>query len=276
MHGAAIVPDHEIMRPPDVAVDELPLRGMVDQVAQQQPAFRHRPVDDVGGMRGEIEGAAAGTRDRADQRVDGALQLLLLLFVEVEAEHMARIDDGMKDAQPFDRGAGFLVERVVGGAHVGELRIRPHRWHHPRRQHRVAARRIDERGIGVPEPVGDRGGAHAVVGIPDLAVRADVGHVGQRLVAEPVAADGRGGGPGMQRAVETLGEVELLLVGEILVAEHQDGVHVHAGADRLEGGAIMHLAQVDRAHFAGEAGRERRDGDGHGCGLDGERGDHPD
>ena len=28
--------------------------------------------------------------------------------------------------------------------------------------------------------------------------------------------------------------------------------------------AIMHLAQVDRAHFAGEYGRERRDGDGHG------------
>jgi hypothetical protein len=24
----------------------------------------------------------------------------------------------------------------------------------------------------------------------------------------------------------------------------------------------MHLAQVDRAHFAGEYGRERRDGDG--------------
>src|SRR6478672_13027184 len=61
MHGAAIVPDHEIMRPPDVAIDELPLRGMVDQVAQQQPALRHRPIDDMGGVRGEIEGAATGS-----------------------------------------------------------------------------------------------------------------------------------------------------------------------------------------------------------------------
>jgi hypothetical protein len=69
----------------------------------------------------------------------------------------------------------------------------------------------------------------------------------------------------MQRAVETLGEVELLFVGEILVAEHQHGVLVHAGADRLQRRAIVHLAQVDRAHFAGEDGRERRDGDGHGC-----------
>ncbi len=31
----------------------------------------------------------------------------------------------------------------------------------------------------------------------------------------------------------------------------------------------MHLAQVDRGHFAGEYGRERRDGDGHGCLLHG-------
>ena len=62
MHGAAIVPDHEIMRPPDVAIEELRLRGMVGQVAQQQPALRHRPVDDMGRVRGEIEGAAAGAR----------------------------------------------------------------------------------------------------------------------------------------------------------------------------------------------------------------------
>ena len=172
--------------------------------------------------------------------------------VEVEAEHVARIDDGMMDAQPFDRGAGLLVERIVGGAHVGELGVGPHRRHHPRRQHRVAARRIDERRIGVPQAVGDRGGAHAVVRVPDLAVLVDVGDVGQRLVAEPVVADGRGGRPGMQRAVETLGEVELLFVGELLVAEHQHGVLVHAGADRLQRVAIMHLAQVDRAHFAGE------------------------
>jgi len=61
-------------------------------------------------------------------------------------------------------------------------------------------------------------GAHAVVRVPDLAVRTDVGDVGQGLVAEPVAADGRGGRTGMQGAVETLGEVELLLVGEVLVA----------------------------------------------------------
>jgi hypothetical protein len=80
----------------------------------------------------------------------------------------------------------------------------------------------------------------------------------------------------MQRAVETSSEVELLFVGEILIAEHQHGVLVHAGADRLQRLAIMHLAQVDRAHFAGEYGRERRDGDGHGCLLRGERGDHPD
>ena len=68
----------------------------------------------------------------------------------------------------------------------------------------------------------------------------------------------------MQCAVETLGEVELLFVGEVLVAEHQHGVLVHAGADRLQRLAIVDPAQVDRTNFAGEDGRERREGDGHG------------
>ncbi len=67
----------------------------------------------------------------------------------------------------------------------------------------------------------------------------------------------------MQRAVEALGEVELFLVGEPLVAEHQDGILVHAGADRLERVAVMDLAQVDGARFAGEHRREGRDGHGH-------------
>ena len=113
------------MRPPDVAIEELRLRGMVGQVAQQQPALRHLPVDDMLGVRGEIKGAAAGARDGTHQRMDGALQLILLVCAEVEAEHVTRIDDGMIDAQPFDRGAGFAAERVLGGAHVGEHRNRP-------------------------------------------------------------------------------------------------------------------------------------------------------
>jgi len=38
----------------------------------------------MGGTRGEIKCAAAGARDGAHQRMDGALQLVLLVLVEAE------------------------------------------------------------------------------------------------------------------------------------------------------------------------------------------------
>jgi len=47
------------------------LRGMVDQVAQEQRPPATCQSDDMGGVRGEIEGAAAEPRDDAHQRMDG-------------------------------------------------------------------------------------------------------------------------------------------------------------------------------------------------------------
>src|SRR3954451_23924563 len=61
MNRAAIVPDHEIADPPAVAVDEFGLCRVLDQLADQQHAVRHRPADDMRGMRGEIQRLAPGT-----------------------------------------------------------------------------------------------------------------------------------------------------------------------------------------------------------------------
>src|SRR5262245_15678813 len=46
MHGGPVVPDHEIADAPGVAIDELGLGGVLDQVPQQQPALGYRPADD--------------------------------------------------------------------------------------------------------------------------------------------------------------------------------------------------------------------------------------
>ena len=61
----------------------------------------------------------------------------------------------------------------------------------------------------------------------------------------------------MQGAVESLGEGDLLVVREGLVAEHQDTVAVHAGTDRLKGFVVVHGAQVDRTGFRREEGMKR-------------------
>src|SRR6476646_2610493 len=48
VHRRAIVPDHEIADAPLVAVHELRLGRMLDEIPQQQPALGNGPVDDPG------------------------------------------------------------------------------------------------------------------------------------------------------------------------------------------------------------------------------------
>src|SRR6478752_8716124 len=46
MHDLPVVPHHEIMLPPLVRVDELRLRRVLHQVADEGTRLRHRPADD--------------------------------------------------------------------------------------------------------------------------------------------------------------------------------------------------------------------------------------
>src|SRR4029077_6527834 len=62
MHRGTVVPDHQIAHSPLVAIDELRLGCMLDQIAQQQPSLGHRPVDDARRMRGEVKRLASSTR----------------------------------------------------------------------------------------------------------------------------------------------------------------------------------------------------------------------
>jgi len=62
VHGAAIVPHHEIMHPPAMRVDELPLRRMGDQLIDERAAFRLRHAKDAAGVRGEVKRLSSGFR----------------------------------------------------------------------------------------------------------------------------------------------------------------------------------------------------------------------
>ena len=65
----------------------------------------------------------------------------------------------------------------------------------------------------------------------------DEGVVGPALLVEDAVA--------VELAVQALGEGELLVVGERLVVEDEDGVLVHAGADLRQRLLVMDVAQVD-------------------------------
>ena len=72
---------------------------------------------------------------------------------------------------------------------------------------------------------------------------------------------------GNLEAAEVGAEHHLLLVGEPLIAEHEDGVLVHAGLDSSDLGLADRLGDVDAGHLAGEARRHSADGDRHGVAL---------
>src|SRR5580704_3952355 len=96
MQRATVVPDHQVADPPGVAMDELALRRVLHEVAQQEPALRHRPADDVRRMRSHVERLAPRSRMNANQRMRHRRQRRALgIGVVSESELAARMEDRM-------------------------------------------------------------------------------------------------------------------------------------------------------------------------------------
>ena len=147
---------------------------MLHEVAQQEPAIRHGPVEYPGGVRGEVEGAPPGARIAQYQRLDGPLEPVALLLRELEAERHARIGDRMVHTETLQSGLRLVCQRVVGGPHVRELGIGRDRRQHEGGEHRVAAARVLKRRVGVPEAVRDTVLALPAVRFQHLSVLTDV------------------------------------------------------------------------------------------------------
>ena len=58
---------------------------------------------------------------------------------------------------------------------------------------------------------------------------------------------------------EVFREFDLLVVGDVLIVEHQHRVTVHAGIDRGSLLAGQRLSQIDAGHLAGEHGMDLAD-----------------
>src|SRR5580658_2397868 len=78
VHRAAIIPDHQVAGAPDMPVDKPTLGRELDQIAQQQAAFRHRHADNVRGMCGKVERLALGARMDTDDPLRHRGQYLAL------------------------------------------------------------------------------------------------------------------------------------------------------------------------------------------------------
>ena len=68
----------------------------------------------------------------------------------------------------------------------------------------------------------------------------------------------------VELAIEPLRESELLVVGERLIAEHENGVFIHPRPDLGERLAIVNPGKIDRAHLGGEMLVQLSECQGHG------------
>ena len=108
----------------------------------------------------------------------------------------------------------------------------------------------------MPESINEAVHSSPVAGRQDLAGLVDVRDVGERLVAQAALANRSGAGPRVELAIEPSREIELLGIGEWLIAEDEHGVLVHPVADLTERLAIIDLAQLERADLGDEMGVE--------------------
>src|SRR5665213_241362 len=74
---------------------------------------------------------------------------------------------------------------------------------------------------------------------------------------------GNAGAVGEFQRTETLAELELLFVGQALIAEHQNGVAIHPGCDRCHRFRRQLLSGVDAGDFTSEDRVQWRDLDAH-------------
>ena len=190
--------------------------------------------------------------------MDGALEAARLLGGELEAERLARVRDRVVDAQSLEARLRLRGQGVVGAAHVRVLRVRAGGRDDLRGQHRVAARRILERRVGMPEPVPEPVHPPAVVGPRDVPALVEVRDVDRArrcpsgsVPGRPCRSSSGAGRPDAAAKASCSASVKGWF------AEHQHRVLVHAGPDLVERLGVVRLAQIDRADLGGEVWVQR-------------------
>src|SRR5262249_43972739 len=95
VHGAAVVPHHEIVDLPGVRVHELALGRVLGEIAQEYARLRHRPALDGSRVGGEEERLSAGDRMHSHDALAHWVEGGELLRGEVDhADRLARVAAG--------------------------------------------------------------------------------------------------------------------------------------------------------------------------------------
>ena len=227
---------------------------MLDQIAHQQHAVRHRPVDDMRGVRGEIQRLAPGTRMPPHQALPHRWHRGALLVGELgKPDLRTRVKDRMLGDERLYYLLHRLRQRVIGRAHVSELGLavafRARRRDPVRVEHRQRPRHMAERGVGVPQAIAERVHAAPVTRRARPVVGVEVRDIGEFGVLQTARA-----AIGLRRLdrPETAGKGELALVIEALIRKYEHRMAVDCRSDLGDGRIGQIRRQIHPARLGGE------------------------
>lgn len=252
LHGA-VVPEHQIVRLPYVAVDELGADGRGEQFGQQRPALVLGQADDAGGeVLVHEQRAASRLRVRTHHRMDGGRHLGDLRGRERGAPGAARAQllvlgqVAVLRAQRADHAPQGRGQRVVGGVLVGEQRVAALAGQLLSVQQRTQARPLLVRQVRMPVVAGIAQPDRLAAGVLDVGDDEDFRMVRQLEVLQHVD---------LQRP-EAAAEVDVLARRDALVAEHH---HVVVEVRLVQPGEVR-IAERSRQVQPQHLGAQRRAG----------------
>ena len=162
VQGLAVVPHHQIARPPCVMVDEIAIVDMGEQLVEQGLGLVIIHVHNADGeARAHEQRLPTGVGMGADQRVEGiGGRALGVIFGSISvaggARHarVAHAVEAVDADQPVDTGLHRIGQCLIGGSHVDPFRVAADLGHLDRLQDGIGGGPVDIGMVGMPIAAG--------------------------------------------------------------------------------------------------------------------------
>ena len=227
------------------------MHAVVVEPIEQCLGLVGREADNRVGVLSDQEVRPAGGRVNLHQRTQRRLDVdavavdlvpVGVLFAHVQIGAVHAVTPGVIRGEVADPISGGVVERVVGGAHVGEAGIAALVRDDLGREHR--ALRLD-------------GHVGAVV-VPSLVAAQGLGQVVLSRTERPIPLDVREWGRSELEVAEATGELVLLVLRQVLAGEHEQRI-LEPQFGQLGDGRIAGAPQDDVADDSTERRVQRLD-----------------
>src|SRR5258708_21394088 len=196
------------------------------------------------------------------------IRLAFFLSRRIAAELVPGMPQGMLGDEAFKPSFHRLRQGIVSGESIRKLGVAAGGRYSLGMQHRPSRGFWPERAVRMPELVPEHERCARVILAEDAAVLIKIGDVEYFTVPYPCPGrDRRGFAPNARRYFKWPIEPrkgDLLLVLQMLTAQHANRVRVHRPFDRALDVFADRPAQVDFRNLGNEVRMKRRDGEGHG------------